>query len=441
MDLGISKCAVTGCPNKSKLHPTTFKALIQATNINYRNQPIPALNQHEPYTYLGINLAPSLKWKTQINTTTAKVIKQCQALLACPATMKQKINMADTVIRAGIAYNFYAVPYSIPAIKKLDKKIIALHKTICGIPKCTSNIATQLPHNLFEIETFSLQNAYLRCIGEQLQNALNDKGRLGKIYAGLLQFILAKYGGSQEITRIKYHHCVRSPITRTLFLFKHKAGVYLKSTINNFFLTPSPLETAWMQEAHMLHSLNPSISLKFLHKLLVHNITTLYQITMPNGTTLMNPDEFKIYHSTPSKLIQSALNIANQQFCQPPCTQCPIPCPSYLPPRSLKDKYILTNHNILPQPVIPPVHPPHRRIPPLPPLPKTCSKTLVNYPYITYSITNKSNPSVITESKEQSRHTYANGPHRLTMYITNGERKGTFSPTVKPIYATTTQIY
>jgi hypothetical protein len=33
MDLGISKCAVTGCPNKSKLNPTTFKALIQATNI------------------------------------------------------------------------------------------------------------------------------------------------------------------------------------------------------------------------------------------------------------------------------------------------------------------------------------------------------------------------------------------------------------------------
>ena len=67
--------------------------------------------------------------------------------------------MADTVIRAGIAYNFYAVPYSIPAIKKLDKKIIALHKTICGIPRCTSNITTQLPHNLFGIEAFSLQNA------------------------------------------------------------------------------------------------------------------------------------------------------------------------------------------------------------------------------------------------------------------------------------------
>ena len=70
--------------------------------------------------------------------------------------MKQKINIADTVIRTGIAYSFYAVPYSILGIKKLDKKIIALHKTICEIPKCTSNITTQLPHNLFRIKAFSL---------------------------------------------------------------------------------------------------------------------------------------------------------------------------------------------------------------------------------------------------------------------------------------------
>ena len=191
MNLGIPKCVVIGCPNKSKLNPITFKALIQATNINYRNQPIPALNQHEPYTYLGINLAPSLKWKTQITTTTTKLIKQCQALVTCPTTMKYKINMTDTVIRVGIAYNFYAVPYSISAIKKMDKNIIASHKTICGIPKCTSNIATQLPRNLFGIEAFLLQNVYLRCIGEQLQNVLNDKGRIGIIYAGVMQFILA----------------------------------------------------------------------------------------------------------------------------------------------------------------------------------------------------------------------------------------------------------
>ena len=38
MDLGITKCAITGCPNKSKMNQETFKAQIQATNITYRNQ-------------------------------------------------------------------------------------------------------------------------------------------------------------------------------------------------------------------------------------------------------------------------------------------------------------------------------------------------------------------------------------------------------------------
>ena len=70
--------------------------------------------------------------------------------------MKQKNNMAHTIIRVGIAYSFYGVPYSLLAIKKLDKKVIALHKTICGLPKCTSNITTQLLHDLFGIEAFSL---------------------------------------------------------------------------------------------------------------------------------------------------------------------------------------------------------------------------------------------------------------------------------------------
>ena len=83
-------------------------------------------------------------------------------------TKKQKINMAGTIIRAGIAYSFYAIPYSMPAIRKLDKKFIALHKIICGLPKCTSNFAIQLRHGLFGIEAFSLKNAYLRSIGEQL---------------------------------------------------------------------------------------------------------------------------------------------------------------------------------------------------------------------------------------------------------------------------------
>ena len=156
--------------------------------------------------------------KNKTHITTSKLIKQCKLLLACPATMKQKIQMVDTVIRAGIAYSFYAVPYSLAAIKKLDKRIISLHKTICALPKCMSNAVTQLPYNMFGTEVFSLKNVYINCIGEQLINALNDQGRLGKIYHGLTTHILAKHGGSLNLPRISPHDCIRSPITRTLYI-------------------------------------------------------------------------------------------------------------------------------------------------------------------------------------------------------------------------------
>ena len=209
------------------MNQESFKAQIQATNITYRNQPIPVLHQNEPCVYLGIQLIPSLKWKIQTHATTTKLINQCSQLANCPTTIKQKIKMVDTLIRAGIAYSFYAVPYSLLAIIKLNKKIITIQKRIYGLPKCTPNIITQLPHNMFGIEAFSLKNAYLRCIGEQLQNALNDKGRLGIIYKGLTHFILAKHGGAANIPRIKHQDCIRSPTTRTLFLIKRAGGAHL----------------------------------------------------------------------------------------------------------------------------------------------------------------------------------------------------------------------
>ena len=166
MELGIPKCAITGCPNKGHMPATTFKAYIQSQNITYRNQPIPVLHQNEPYVYLGIQLIPSLKWKTQQAITMNKLIKQAQSLLQSPTSLKQKLKMVDTVIRPGIAYSFYAVPYSIPTITKLDKKIIGLQKTICGLPKSTPNITTKLPHEQYGLAAHSLKTEYLNCIGK-----------------------------------------------------------------------------------------------------------------------------------------------------------------------------------------------------------------------------------------------------------------------------------
>jgi hypothetical protein len=95
MDLGISKCALTGCPNKTKMNPQTFKAFLQIQNISFRTISIPVLHQNEPYVYLGIHLVPSLKWNIQTHVTMTKLTQQCKLLLTCPATLKQKINMAN----------------------------------------------------------------------------------------------------------------------------------------------------------------------------------------------------------------------------------------------------------------------------------------------------------------------------------------------------------
>ena len=54
MDLNLSKCVITGCPNKSKLKPNTFKTYIQSQNVTYKTKKILILTQNEPYTYLGI---------------------------------------------------------------------------------------------------------------------------------------------------------------------------------------------------------------------------------------------------------------------------------------------------------------------------------------------------------------------------------------------------
>ena len=53
-----------------------------------------------------------------------------------------------------------------------------IQKIICGLPKCTLNIITQLPHDLFGLVAFSLKNAYLRCIVNNLEMHLMTPANL-----------------------------------------------------------------------------------------------------------------------------------------------------------------------------------------------------------------------------------------------------------------------
>ena len=115
----------------------------------------------------------------------------------------------------------------------------------------SKHILTQLPHDLFGLEAFSLKNAYLRCISEQLRNALNDPKILGTIYKGLIQHILAKHGGAKDIQRTKYQDYIIPPTTRTLFMMKKEGGAHLKSIEANFQLHMTELEQKWRTQHHI----------------------------------------------------------------------------------------------------------------------------------------------------------------------------------------------
>jgi hypothetical protein len=83
---------------------------------------------------------------------------------------------------------------------------------------------------------------------------------------------------------------------------------------------------------------------------MAHKIYYIKQLSLPYGTKLMTPEEFKKYYNNPTKLDKSALNIAEQLFCEPKCTpDCPTLCRRHPPPSTLKDKYKIQNHIIIPR--------------------------------------------------------------------------------------------
>ena len=260
--------------------------------------------------------------------------------------MKQKIHIIETVIRAGIAYGFYAVPFSLPTIHKLDKLLIRLQKSICGLPKSAPNITTQLPHNLFGLNAFSLTQAYLRCIGEQLRDALNDPGILGSIYQGLTNYIFSLYGGSRNPT-IPTAACLHSPITRTIYLLKTSGKIHFRKYMDGSHIITHPLETKWLTQRLQHPYINIKTSLRYIHRLYLLNITDITQLTQNCGTKLMTIQDIKRMYGPVTNIMHKIHQKLQILFCKPICTiTCPTTCSLYAPPLTLHQDFHMPPQNI-----------------------------------------------------------------------------------------------
>jgi hypothetical protein len=126
---------------------------------------------------------------------------------------------------------------------------------------------------------------------------------------------MAKYGGSTTLTHITTTACLHSPTTRTIALL-NKNKTQICSFDKNFYTTYTELEKQWEERQYKLTRLQQKNTQKLLHKLYTCNIYSPKDITMPNGTTLMTPDNFKLQYNSCSKCIKTALYHYQLMFCQ-----------------------------------------------------------------------------------------------------------------------------
>ena len=136
---------------------------------------------------------------------------------------------------------------------------------------------------------YSQDSTYLKCIGEQFRDALNDQGHMGTIYKGLTKIWMAKYGGSTTFIKITTVACLHSPTTRTIILLIEN-DVQINSNVHTIC---TEIKQQWKNIKHKLRIQQQASTQKLLFKLYTFNIYTFNDITMPNGITLMNPKDFK----------------------------------------------------------------------------------------------------------------------------------------------------
>jgi hypothetical protein len=91
--------------------------------------------------------------------------------------------------------------------------------------------------------------------------------------------------------------CLDSPTTHTLYFLKHNGLAHIQTDNTTFPHMETPLATIWLQKAANFSTITPNLNRKYLHQLLLLNITTLKQIILPNKTTIMNEKEFQQYHN------------------------------------------------------------------------------------------------------------------------------------------------
>jgi ribonuclease HI len=108
------------------------------TRLQIQGQPVKAQQPKQEFRYLGIYMTMDLNWKPQLAHTLSTLKSRLRNLASSRLTRGHKLRIIKTSMRPMVAYTFYAAPYTVEQISKLDSQLTQATKAAYRLGKGVS---------------------------------------------------------------------------------------------------------------------------------------------------------------------------------------------------------------------------------------------------------------------------------------------------------------
>ena len=155
--------------------------------VKFKGEPVPFHHPHpEPYTYLGVDITPTLNWAFQVDKIMRQMKDDGQKLEESMLSRTQKLYFIKFVIRTKAACTV-SLGYLCPTdLAKIDSIYSRICKKSVGIPASSPTALVFEDRTKAGVGMPSLQVDYTQRIMEALVYSLQDSGHLGTDSRALL---------------------------------------------------------------------------------------------------------------------------------------------------------------------------------------------------------------------------------------------------------------
>ena len=196
MSVNCKKCGVTGMLYHDAKTTMVQRVLggdairllqSRLSHVKFKGEPVPFLHpDNEPYTYLGVDITPTMNWAFQVDKVVRDMKDNGEKLEDSMLSRTQKLYFIKTVIVTKASCTFPLGNLCPTDLAKLDSIYSRICKKSVGIPLSSPTALVFEDRSKAGIGMPSLQVEYTQRIAEALVYALQDPGHLGTVSRALL---------------------------------------------------------------------------------------------------------------------------------------------------------------------------------------------------------------------------------------------------------------